>query len=193
MSGADDATPVTGTPSDHLDNLSDLNTAAWRALMGMSVNWETDLIELLESDEPIHHWVRASLADLIAGKSELKLKLSGHKSLRDVTNAVQSRRNWVRIGNWIASMIDDGSTRHKAIESASNVHRQSWELCDKAYDYRNRYRRWRDALTDDHPFFEYLSEDGIESMFHQMIHYDQPLDGPDGLELARKIIEECLG
>lgn len=55
MSGADDATPVTGTPSDHLDNLSDLNTAAWRALMGMSVNWETDLIELLESDEPIHH------------------------------------------------------------------------------------------------------------------------------------------
>jgi hypothetical protein len=195
MSGTDDAAPVTGTPSDNLDNLSDLNTAAWHALMGMSVNWENDIIELLESDEPIHHWVRATLANLIAGKSELglTLKMSGHKSLRDATNAVQSRRHWVRIGNWIASMTDGGSTRHKAIESASNVHGQSWELCDKAYDYRNRYRRWRDALTDDHPFFECLSEDGIENMFHQMIQRNQPLDGPDGLELAREIIAECFG
>ncbi len=195
MSGSIAAKPVTGTRSDDIDNLSELNASAWHATMGMSESWENDLIKLLQSEEPIHHWVRSSLAALIAGKSDLglRLKMTGHKALRDGTVAIKSRRNWVRIGNLIADLREGGLTREAAVEKASWVYSQSVELCDSAIDYRNRYKKWRDGLADEHPFFEYLSEDGIENAFHQMIHWETPLDTPDGLEKARRYIAEALG
>ncbi len=158
-------------------DLSDLNENAWKAALGFSERWDQALIDLLRSDEPIHPWVRKALADAIQGKntSGVRLKMTGIKEMRSAAAAVETRLLWVRIGEWIEKEIQGGKTRASAIEAASIRFPRGDKSCDQALDYYRRYRRWRESLGANHPFWG-LSEGSIQRKFHILEHYGTPPD-----------------
>ncbi|MEN9924145.1 MAG: hypothetical protein RL268_271 [Pseudomonadota bacterium] len=178
---------------DDISDLSELNGKAWHAALGMSERWDQDLIDLLRSDEPIHRWVRDALADAIEGKNALgvRITMSGNKAIRDGTAAVETRKRWVQIGEWIGREIGKGRTRVAAIEAAASYFCKGEKACDKAYDYYRRYRRWRDALDiASDPLFSRMSEAGIENMFHVQVHYGTPPDEGDWGKQRSDIMKE---
>lgn len=126
------------------------NLRAWQALEGDSSDWVRDLLALLYSDVPIHTHVRRQLAKAIEGKSYtgIRLELIGGGSFRDEAKAIEARREWVKIGEWIDAKIGAGEKRKDALMAATDHFAASMEKCEAALTYSRRHRSQLDELED---------------------------------------------
>lgn len=139
---------------------TELNRRAFLALHGFRDDWAGDLAALLRSSEPLHRAVRKAMADAIEGNkfADVRLHMTGQKPSRDIVRAISSRRDWMKIGQWIDDRIEAGAHRNaeddSAIAAAARTFNVSPEKCDKALDYYRRCREWvsqrggRDHLAD---------------------------------------------
>lgn len=126
---------------------TELNTKAFFALEGGSLDCTGDLIRLLRSSDPIHPIVRARLADALDGGTPggASLVLRNHKSGNDTWRGIFSRKRKIEIGHFIQSLIDNGTSPGKAIERAEHEKVASYKLCEGALTF---YRKAA-ALADE--------------------------------------------
>jgi hypothetical protein len=124
---------------------------------GNKGDWRNDVTAALRSDAPLSTFFREALASAIDGDMsnfKLGIRLELHadngkkKCNQDYFSGKIIRREWMEIGDWMASKIENGSTRANAIIDAAKSFSSSKEKCDKALIYRNRVYNWLSKVKD---------------------------------------------
>jgi hypothetical protein len=147
-----------------MDEQEQLELRAYLAMQGASGaagnkgDWRKDVTAALRSDAPLSTFFREALASAIDGDMSnfgLGIRLELHanngqkKRNQDYFSGVLTRRDWMQIGDWMASEIEKGSTRANAIINAATFFSSSKEKCDKALVYRDCVYKWLGTVEGD--------------------------------------------
>jgi hypothetical protein len=147
-----------------MDEQEQLEHRAYFAMQGASGaagnkgDWRNDVTAALRSDAPLSTFFREALASAIDGDMsnfKLGIRLELHadngkkKRNQDHFSGTIIRREWMEIGDWMASEIEKGSTRATAIIDAAKSFSSSKEKCDKALIYRDRVYNWLSTVEGD--------------------------------------------
>lgn len=128
-----------------------LNREALRALMNFRVDREGALADLLNSDVPIHWFVRKALAEAFAGRPITfgsQLQFVGRNKTRSKAMAYAKRLHWLKIADWVKNRQAHGVSYEDAVLEAEKIPAFNSRVATikKAVTYCNKIDSWIESV-----------------------------------------------
>lgn len=145
-----------------------LNRNAFRALSGfVGKRREEALIELLESDAPIHRVVRRAIAEALRGNLSFgaPLRFDGTTKTRELAKAYEKREEWMRIGKRVQALKSKGMKHNDALLTAAGEFSSSREKCEAAERYLRRADQWIASVMIPGTMYGTWSREHLEGRF----------------------------